>query len=135
MESGTAAVILVVAAALSACTGQYSEDPVIAQTQKWAESCGQMKQGILTALQLGQAGHLSETEAQVIDRVNIIYRAICTGPPADMAESLKAVAVKAAVGELCPELVVTGDDVIITVTQAAACAARKALVVQLEKSA
>lgn len=119
--------------ALAGCPA-YSTNPDIAMKQKWLESCGQMKQSILTGLELGTAGHLRESEAQVLDRVNVVYVSVCSAEPAQMTDILKTVAVKAAVGELCPELVIS-DDVVVTAAEAAACAARKALLLQLEASA
>ena len=118
---------------LAACGGQYSEDENIAMKQHWAEACGQMQAGVQTATQLGLAGHLTEAEAQVIDRVDIIYREVCTGPAVPLTDALVDVAVKAAVGELCPSLVLH-EDVLMTVAEAALCAARTVLLMQLEAS-
>lgn len=121
---------------LAACGGQprYSDDPIIAMKQKWVEACGQMGQSVASALSLGKLGHLTEAEAQVMDRVDIVYREVCTADPAPLTDILKSVAIKTAVGELCPELVVIGEDMTLTIAQAATCAARKALLLQLEET-
>ena len=126
-------IVLAVTLFLAACGGQYSTVPDIAMKQKWVESCGQMGQGIQTALSLGQAGHLTEDEALVMDRVDIVYREVCTGDPAPLTDILTGVAVQAAVGALCPGIVIT-EDLVLTIAQAATCAARQALLLQLEAS-
>ena len=126
-------IVLVAALFLASCAGQYSEDPAIAMQQHWVEACGQMGQGVQTATELGVAGHLTEAEAQVIDRVDIVYRSVCTSDPAPLTDVLTDAAVKAAVGGLCPSLVI-GDDWTLTLAGAAACAARRVLLLQLEES-
>ena len=120
---------------LAACGGpeRYSEDPDIAMKQKWVVACGQMKQGVVTALTLGKAGALSESELQTMDRVKLIYVTTCTADPAPLGSALTGTAVLLAVGELCPELIVH-EDFRITIAMASVCAARQALLKQLEKS-
>ncbi len=112
---------------------QYSEDPVIAQTQKWADACQQIGQSVITATRLRQAGLLSPGEEEVMGRVVNIYRPICTGDPGPLDKIISDQVVKEAVGELCPELVTsTIEDIAVTVSQAVSCAVREALLLQLE---
>lgn len=125
-----------IAALIAGCGQmQYSADPEKAQAQKWAQACAQMGQSIQTAIMLYQSGNLTPAEVAVVDRIDRIYRPVCTGDPGPLDELLKDTAARIAVSELCPELG-TGpsDEILVTVTQAAACAARQALLLQLEDS-
>lgn len=121
---------------LAGCgTTEYSDDPEIALAQKHAAACQQIDQSIVTAIALGKAGQLTEDEASVIDRIVAIYEPVCTGEPKPIEETLQDAGAKVAVAELCPELVaVDPSDALITISQAAQCAARKALILQLQQS-
>lgn len=109
---------------------KYSEDPNIAMKQVFVAQCQQMRQFMNTAYQLRAA--LKEGEKVVVDKIDAIYRPICEGEPLPLTDALKDAAAKLAAQELCPELEVMGGDVIITIAQAATCAARKALIMNLE---
>lgn len=128
--------ILVLFLCLSGCTttgSQYSSDPVIAQSQKWASACRQIGQSVITATQLARLGHLSQAEEEVMGRVVRIYHPICIGEPADLSQVITDEIVKEAVAQLCPEMAGQGiDQMSVTITQAAACAAREALLLELE---
>ena len=110
---------------------QYSEDPLIKQTQQWAIACNQVGQTIVTATMLRNDGHLTQLEIDSVDLIDRVYRPVCTGDPGPLGEIVRDALVEAAVADLCPELVVS-DDAAITILQAAACASRKALLLQLE---
>jgi len=122
----TAGIIL-----LAGCPQNVSNDPNIAMAQEWAATCGQLKAGVETATALNNAGTLTEAEALVMDKVVVIYVRICTTDPQPVASIVKDVAVKLAVGELCPELKL-GDDLAVTIATATLCAARQYLILQLE---
>ncbi len=125
--------VAVISAALffAGCARQYSEDPEIRQIQVWAEACGQMGSTVRTAILLNNAGALEESKAEVVDLVVKVYRPVCTGEPGPLNTVLVDASVKAAVEELCPGLSLEGDR-FITVLEAATCAARRALLLQLE---
>lgn len=129
LASVIAALVMVVG-----CPANVSDDPYIAMTQEWAATCGQLKQGVQTATSLNLIGALSETEASIMDKVNVVYVGVCSVDPQPVASILTDIAVKAAVGELCPELKL-GDDLAVTIATATVCAARQYLLLQLEGSA
>jgi hypothetical protein len=118
-RASVAAAIVGVAVALSGCPGQVSDNPEIALKQEWSAACSQLKTGVLTALMLGQAGKLTEAEAQVIDKVNVVYVETCAAEPVALTEALQNALVIAAVGELCPELT-PSDDVVLLQLEASA---------------
>ncbi len=115
---------------LSACAGQYSGDPRVAEIQKWSEGCAQMGQAIKTATMLGRAGTLTESEASVIDGVDSIYRPVCSGSPGPLGDVLEDAAVATAIDKFCPELV-ANEDALLTASQVVACVVRKQLIQQL----
>lgn len=116
----------------ASCPGQYSTDASIMAKQKFNERCSAMDQGIKTAIQLGKAGLLKETEAQVMDRVVKIYGFVCgeEADPENLSGDLKDAAARIAVAEICPQLV-PSEDALVTVAQAAACAARAYILLKL----
>lgn len=117
---------------LAGCANlQYSEDPRIAEIQKWAQACGQMGQAIQTALFLGEAEQLTENEAKGIDKLDRVFRPVCTGDPGPLKELFQDSAVRVAVADYCPGLIV-GDNLTVTATQLATCIARDELVKQFQ---
>ena len=128
--------LLVAVVITAGCALPKSPDPEIAVAQDWAGMCAQMDQGIQTGLSLGKAGVLDDTEKEVINEVRNVYEPICTGAPMPLGDTVKNIAVSAAVSRLCPELKTVSEDLVLTISQAATCAARKALTIYiLEKQA
>lgn len=108
---------------------KYSDDPTIAMKQMHVERCSQMRQFMNTAYSLRTT--LTEDEKQIVDMVDAVYRPVCEGEPLPPTDALTNAGALAAIAVLCPELEAS-DDAIVTISQAASCAARKALLLQLE---
>lgn len=126
------ALILVVF--LAGCaSAQYSPDPRIAEIQKWSQACKSMGQAISTATFLGKAGTLTEPEAVTIDKLDAIYRPVCSGDPGPMNLLLLDATIRAAVDDLCPSLIIIAEaHLTITATQIAICVAQNKLIENLQ---
>jgi hypothetical protein len=109
----------------------FSSDPTIAATQQWALGCKAADSNIRTATVLLNAGQLSESAAEAMDDVVLLYAVICTGDPPDGDGSLASGAVKLIAARVCPTLVPSNsDDWALTIAEAASCAAEAALLAE-----
>jgi len=116
---------------LSACAALYSADPAIAAKQQWATACSSTGAVIESATTLYKAGLLSASEADVIDKIDALYRPVCTEDPPPPGSSIQNAAAIAAFKALCPERVPTFvDDWKFTALEGALCASERALLAE-----
>ena len=120
--------LLVFTLVMSAC---FSSDPKIAATQKWAAGCKVADSNINTALTLYKAGQLSESAADSMDDVVLLYAVVCSGEPPDADGSLASAAAKIIAARVCPSMAPPSvDSWALTIAQAASCAAEAALLAE-----
>ena len=128
-----AVLLIVIALMLAACKmgSVFSSDPTIAATQQWALACKATDANINTAIVLRNAGQLSESAVEAMDEVVVLYAVICTGDPPSGDGDLASGAVKLIAARVCPSLNPSNfDDWVLTIAEAANCAAEAALLAE-----
>ena len=128
-----AALLLGGVAMLAACQGgaYFSPDPRTAATQQWALGCKMADANICTATVLLRAEQLSESAAETMDDVVVLYELICAGDPPAGDGDLVSGAAKLIAARLCPSWVPPEtDDWALTIAAAASCAAEAALLAE-----
>ena len=86
---------------------------------------------IRTVTTLYKAGRLSESVAESVDDVVLLYELICTSDPPDATGAIASIAVKVLAAKVCPSFAPSDvDNWALTIAEAASCAAEGALLAE-----